>query len=182
MFVASCDLEKKDRRRRSKRRRQKRLWRNMPPDLEKTGAGCKQPKKVSLNANITSKSSRLMKWRAQRKQQKLSGSRQQKQLASTQTSDGRNDDDKGTRHKEDGGLGDNTPPTSKNGEANKPSKSSGGTGGATLLVLLGVAAFVAVTVFIFKLWQKKKRQEQYARLLKLFEEDDELELELGLRD
>ncbi|KAK8951480.1 hypothetical protein KSP39_PZI004647 [Platanthera zijinensis] len=80
------------------------------------------------------------------------------------------------------GLGDNTPPTSKDGEANKPSKSSGGTGGATLLVLLGVAAFVAVTVFMFKLWQKKKRQEQYARLLKLFEEDDELELELGLRD
>ncbi|KAL2939445.1 Aprataxin [Bienertia sinuspersici] len=33
-----------------------------------------------------------------------------------------------------------------------------------------------------KLWQKKKREEQYARLLKLFEEDDELEVELGLRD
>ncbi|KAJ9538165.1 hypothetical protein OSB04_030898 [Centaurea solstitialis] len=32
------------------------------------------------------------------------------------------------------------------------------------------------------LWQKKKRDEQYARLLKLFEQDDELELELGLRD
>ncbi|KAF2293924.1 hypothetical protein GH714_005723 [Hevea brasiliensis] len=28
----------------------------------------------------------------------------------------------------------------------------------------------------------KKREEQYARLLKLFEEDDELEVELGLRD
>ncbi|KAH0731833.1 hypothetical protein KY289_003021 [Solanum tuberosum] len=36
------------------------------------------------------------------------------------------------------------------------------------------------TVLVF--WQKKKREEQYARLLKLFEEDDELELELGLRD
>ncbi|URD83672.1 hypothetical protein MUK42_23225 [Musa troglodytarum] len=28
-----------------------------------------------------------------------------------------------------------------------------------------------------KMWQKKKREEQHARLLKLFEEDDELEVE-----
>ncbi|KAF3957008.1 hypothetical protein CMV_017932 [Castanea mollissima] len=29
---------------------------------------------------------------------------------------------------------------------------------------------------------KKKRAEQHARLLKLFEDDDELEVELGIRD
>ncbi|KAG4937843.1 hypothetical protein JHK82_045651 [Glycine max] len=46
-----------------------------------------------------------------------------------------------------------------------------------LLVLFSLFSFV-----LFKLWRKKKREEQYARLLKLFEEDDELELELGLRD
>ena len=45
------------------------------------------------------------------------------------------------------------------------------------MVAIGFLAF-----FLFKFWQKKKREEQYARLLKLFEEDDELEVELGLRD
>ncbi|KAH0776427.1 hypothetical protein KY290_007838 [Solanum tuberosum] len=33
-----------------------------------------------------------------------------------------------------------------------------------------------------QIWQKKKREEQQARLLKLFEEDDDLEVELGIRD
>lgn len=41
---------------------------------------------------------------------------------------------------------------------------------------------MGLSFFLFKLWQKKKCDEQYARLLKLFEQDDELELELGLRD
>jgi cbb3-type cytochrome oxidase subunit 3 len=45
---------------------------------------------------------------------------------------------------------------------------------------MGAIGFLAF--FLFKFWQKKKREEQYARLLKLFEEDDELEVELGLRD
>lgn len=37
-------------------------------------------------------------------------------------------------------------------------------------------------LFFFKIRQKKKREEQQARLLKLFEEDDDLEVELGIRD
>ncbi|KAL6127061.1 hypothetical protein ACLB2K_075106 [Fragaria x ananassa] len=41
---------------------------------------------------------------------------------------------------------------------------------------------LALIPFGLVIWQKRKREEQYARLLKLFEEDDELELELGLRD
>ncbi|KAK1440386.1 hypothetical protein QVD17_06211 [Tagetes erecta] len=54
---------------------------------------------------------------------------------------------------------------------------------STILILcMAVAAVVGLSFFLFRLWQKKKREEQYARLLKLFEEDDELELELGLRD
>ncbi|XP_055816363.1 uncharacterized protein LOC129885912 [Solanum dulcamara] len=60
--------------------------------------------------------------------------------------------------------------------------SSSNTGSTILIVCLALVAIVLLSFFLFKFWQKKKREEQYARLLKLFEEDDELELELGLRD
>lgn len=64
-----------------------------------------------------------------------------------------------------------------------PKKSSGGsTWLQVVLVCLGLVAVGAFSVFLFKLWQRKKREEQHARLLKLFEQDDELEVELGLRD
>lgn len=56
------------------------------------------------------------------------------------------------------------------------------TGAKVGIILLGLVAVGLFSFFLFKLWQKKKREEQYARLLKLFEEDDELEVELGLRD
>ncbi|KAL0907308.1 hypothetical protein M5K25_021708 [Dendrobium thyrsiflorum] len=79
------------------------------------------------------------------------------------------------------GLGDN-PSTSKDVGDNEYSKSNGSTGRVILLICFGLVAFVALSVVIFNIWQKKKRREQYARLLRLFEEDDELELELGLRD
>ncbi|XP_006302998.2 uncharacterized protein LOC17896628 [Capsella rubella] len=55
-------------------------------------------------------------------------------------------------------------------------------GTKVILILLGFGAVAGFSFFLYKLWQKKKRDEQYARLLKLFEEDDELEVELGLRD
>ncbi|KAL2329417.1 hypothetical protein Fmac_022844 [Flemingia macrophylla] len=51
-----------------------------------------------------------------------------------------------------------------------------------IVICLGVVAVLAFSVFLFKLWQRKKREEQHARLLKLFEDDDELEVELGMRD
>ncbi|KAL0697518.1 hypothetical protein Bca4012_053640 [Brassica carinata] len=60
--------------------------------------------------------------------------------------------------------------------------SSSRTGTKIILVLVGFVAVALFSFFLYKLWQKKKRDEQYARLLKLFEEDDELEVELGLRD
>lgn len=60
--------------------------------------------------------------------------------------------------------------------------SSSSTGSIVLIVILVLVVLGLVFLFLFKLWQKKKREEQYARLLKLFEQDDELELELGLRD
>ncbi|KAM1014422.1 hypothetical protein ACFX2C_044409 [Malus domestica] len=70
------------------------------------------------------------------------------------------------------------PSTPKNGDK----ASSGSAALKTVIVLLGVAAVIGFCVFLFKIWQKKKREEQHARLLKLFEDDDELEVELGIRD
>ncbi|XVE94205.1 hypothetical protein REPUB_Repub01dG0261800 [Reevesia pubescens] len=61
-------------------------------------------------------------------------------------------------------------------------KANGNTGTKVVIILIGLVAVGLFSFFLFKLWQKKKRDEQYARLLKLFEEDDELEVELGLRD
>lgn len=60
--------------------------------------------------------------------------------------------------------------------------SSSNFGSIVLIVILVLVVLGLVSFFLFKLWRKKKREEQYARLLKLFEQDDELELELGLRD
>ncbi|KAL4281344.1 hypothetical protein GQ457_03G000670 [Hibiscus cannabinus] len=56
------------------------------------------------------------------------------------------------------------------------------TGTEVVLILFGLVAVGLFSFFLYKLWQKKKRDEQHARLLKLFEDDDELEVELGLRD
>ncbi|EHA8588374.1 hypothetical protein COCNU_scaffold004872G000160 [Cocos nucifera] len=80
------------------------------------------------------------------------------------------------------GLGD-SPSTSNDATiADAHSSSSSKTGLEILYICLGVAGFVILSIFLFKHWQKKKREEQHARLLRLFEEDDELELELGLQD
>lgn len=80
------------------------------------------------------------------------------------------------------GLGDN-PPNSKGGaKAEASSKSSDNNGHAVLLICLGAIVVIGTAFLLFKLWQKRKREEQHARLLRLFEEDDELEVELGLRD
>ncbi|XP_010475806.1 PREDICTED: uncharacterized protein LOC104755163 [Camelina sativa] len=70
----------------------------------------------------------------------------------------------------------------KAGVKTESHSSSSKTGTKVILVLFGFVAVAAFSFFLYKLWQKKKRDEQYARLLKLFEEDDELEVELGLRD
>lgn len=64
----------------------------------------------------------------------------------------------------------------------KPERKSSSAGIKVLIVCLGFVAVIGFSVLLFKLWQKKKREEQHARLLKLFEDDDELEVELGIRD
>lgn len=72
---------------------------------------------------------------------------------------------------------------SKNGTRVETHSTSTSSTGSMVVIIFFVLVTVALfSFFLFKLWQRKKREEQYARLLKLFEEDDELELELGLRD
>lgn len=51
-----------------------------------------------------------------------------------------------------------------------------------VIFCVSFVAILAVAVFLYKLWQQKKREEQAARFLKLFEDDDDLEIELGLKD
>ncbi|KAG6781889.1 hypothetical protein POTOM_011274 [Populus tomentosa] len=73
----------------------------------------------------------------------------------------------------------------KNGtmESDKHAASTNNTGIPNIaIIFVSMVAIGFLAFFLFKFWQKKKREEQYARLLKLFEEDDELEVELGLRD
>ncbi|XP_074566017.1 uncharacterized protein LOC141822465 [Curcuma longa] len=75
---------------------------------------------------------------------------------------------------------DPSPPKDSTTTSNHSSSSK--TGLKLFLACLGVAIIVLLSFFLFKMWQKRRREQQYARLLKLFEEDNELEVELGLRD
>ncbi|KAJ0969372.1 hypothetical protein J5N97_022249 [Dioscorea zingiberensis] len=81
-----------------------------------------------------------------------------------------------------GGLADSPAASKDSPKTDTSSKSSSSVGREVLIICLAVAVAVGLSILLFKLWQKKKREEQHARLLRLFEEDDELEVELGLRD
>nr|GLL32643.1 uncharacterized protein LOC109172036 [Ipomoea trifida]GMD24572.1 transmembrane protein, putative [Ipomoea batatas] len=77
------------------------------------------------------------------------------------------------------GLADVSAPANSGTESpNHSSKKS--TALVVLGVCLGVLALVGGAVIVFKFWQRKRREEQHARLLKLFEEDDDLNVELGI--
>ncbi|KAL1542792.1 hypothetical protein AAHA92_19835 [Salvia divinorum] len=81
------------------------------------------------------------------------------------------------------GLADTSAASNSSDQKDSSKKSSGGsTWLEVLLICLGLVAVGAFSDFLFKLWQRKKREEQHARLLRLFEQDDELEVELGIRD
>lgn len=67
-----------------------------------------------------------------------------------------------------------------NGDAHVSVKSNSGLN--VMIICFAILAVVGIATVLYKKWQKKKREEQHARLLKLFEEDDDLEAELGLRD
>lgn len=49
----------------------------------------------------------------------------------------------------------------------------------TLSILVSVV-FIVGSVTAYKFWQKRKREKEQARFLKLFEEVDDIEDELGL--
>ncbi|GLJ17129.1 hypothetical protein SUGI_0296400 [Cryptomeria japonica] len=66
------------------------------------------------------------------------------------------------------------------GDTNGPPKSNSVRN--VTLIFLATLVVLGVAIILYKKWQKKKREEQHARLLKLFEEDDDLEAEMGLRD
>ncbi|KAB1210900.1 hypothetical protein CJ030_MR6G019696 [Morella rubra] len=76
----------------------------------------------------------------------------------------------------------NDPSSTKENNAASHGGSSGSVGVKVLILCLGLVAVVGFGLLLFKIWQKKKKEEQHARLLKLFEDDDELEVELGIRD
>lgn len=80
------------------------------------------------------------------------------------------------------GFSDKPPGPKNETTADAHTTSGNGSGSEILVIFIVIIVFGLLVFFLFKVWQKKKREDQYARLLKLFEEDDELELELGLRD
>ena len=49
-----------------------------------------------------------------------------------------------------------------------------------LLSVLGSTILIIGVVGAYKYWQKKKREQDQARFLKLFEDGDDIEDELGL--
>lgn len=46
---------------------------------------------------------------------------------------------------------------------------------------IGLLIIFIISVYIYKVWQRKKKEDQQARLMKLFEEDEELEFELEVQ-
>lgn len=53
---------------------------------------------------------------------------------------------------------------------------------ALVLLICALASTVLVlgAVTVYKYWKRKKRQQEQARFLKLFEEDDDMDDELGI--
>jgi len=49
-----------------------------------------------------------------------------------------------------------------------------------LLTILVIAILTLAMTVVYKYWQKKKREQDQARFLKLFEDGDDIEDELGL--
>ncbi|KAL1195828.1 hypothetical protein V5N11_027695 [Cardamine amara subsp. amara] len=67
--------------------------------------------------------------------------------------------------------------------SDKEEKGSGMHPAVVVLILVLALGVVAVGLTVgYKYWRKKKRQQEQARFLKLFEDGDEMEDELGLED
>ncbi|KAL5546263.1 hypothetical protein UlMin_005950 [Ulmus minor] len=67
--------------------------------------------------------------------------------------------------------------------SNSDSHQGGNRMHVALIILISVlvsTAFILGLVVAFKYWQKRKRQQEQARFLKLFEDGDDIEDELGL--
>ncbi|WOL15615.1 hypothetical protein Cni_G24396 [Canna indica] len=79
------------------------------------------------------------------------------------------------------GLADN-PTSSKDAVNAEVTPNSSNSRNEVFFVCFSLVGVAILSIILFKLWRKKKREEQQASLLRLFEEDDELELELGLQE
>ncbi|CAA2984651.1 uncharacterized protein LOC111404105 isoform X1 [Olea europaea var. sylvestris] len=68
------------------------------------------------------------------------------------------------------------------GHSSTSNNSSGGMHWALIVLISAVVStvFIAGLVTAFKFWQKRKRQQEQARFLKLFEEGDDIEDEFGI--
>ncbi|KAG9130639.1 hypothetical protein Leryth_011885 [Lithospermum erythrorhizon] len=80
------------------------------------------------------------------------------------------------------GLSDDSASSKDGTDVDAQSASGVKKGSNAFIIIIMLIVVVLLSLVLYKVWQKKKREEQYAQLIKLFEEDDELELELGLRD
>ncbi|KAF3780379.1 hypothetical protein EJ110_NYTH39375 [Nymphaea thermarum] len=67
-------------------------------------------------------------------------------------------------------------------ESNPPSSNTakhGNVGLVVLVVALSSCLCAFTSIAIYKYWQKRKREQDQARFLKLFEQDDDIDAELG---
>lgn len=61
-------------------------------------------------------------------------------------------------------------------------KDDRGAGLAFLIIVLVFVVLFALGVVAYTKWRQKQRRDQQARFVKMFEDDDELDAELGLKE
>ncbi|KAL8459723.1 hypothetical protein ACS0TY_037002 [Phlomoides rotata] len=50
-----------------------------------------------------------------------------------------------------------------------------------ICIVFLLLVIVIISVYMYNQWQRKKKEEQRSRLMKLFEDDDQLEFDLGVQ-
>lgn len=68
------------------------------------------------------------------------------------------------------------------GEADDDEKDDKGAGLAFLIIVLVLLVVFGLGVVAYTKWRQKQRREQQARFVEMFEDDDELDAEFGLKE